>query len=98
MALVAGFIVRVVWNVIPAMNASVIGEWDMSGGSDPWYMKRIIDYVAYERATRFLIRTELPNGRIKSPAATILMVTCTRRHFPVLDRRHAPRRSSLVVS
>ena len=50
MALVAGFIVRVVWNVIPAMNASVIGEWDMSGGSDPWYMKRIIDYVAYERA------------------------------------------------
>ena len=50
MALAAGFIVRVVWNVIPAMNASVIGEWDMSGGSDPWYMKRIIDYVAYERA------------------------------------------------
>ena len=37
----------VIW---PAMNASVIGEWDMSGGSDPWYMKRIIDYVAYERA------------------------------------------------
>ena len=50
MALVVGFIVRVVWNVIPAMNASIIGEWDMSGGSDPWYMKRIIDYVAYERA------------------------------------------------
>ena len=54
----AGFIVRVVWNVIPAMNASVIGEWDMSGGSDPWYMKRIIDYVAY-RPIWFLIRTAI---------------------------------------
>mgnify|MGYP001203388315 FL=1 len=49
-ALVAGLVVRVIWNVIPAMNASVIGDWDLSGGSDPWYMKRIIDYVAVERA------------------------------------------------
>ncbi len=49
-ALVAGLVVRVIWNVIPAMNASIIGEWDLSGGSDPWYMKRIIDYVAVERA------------------------------------------------
>ena len=49
-ALVAGLVVRVIWNVIPAMNASVVGDWDLSGGSDPWYMKRIIDYVAVERA------------------------------------------------
>ena len=37
--------VRVVWNVVPAMNASGTGLWDMSGGSDPWYMKRVIDYI-----------------------------------------------------
>ena len=50
MAVIVAFVIRVVWNVVPAMNAQVIGEWDMSGGSDPWYMKRIIDYVAVERA------------------------------------------------
>ena len=49
-AVIAALIVRVIWNVIPAMSASVIGDWDLSGGSDPWYMKRIIDYVAVERA------------------------------------------------
>ena len=27
------------------MNASGTGEWDMTGGSDPWYMKRAIDYI-----------------------------------------------------
>ena len=27
------------------MNASGTGLWDMSGGSDPWYMKRVIDYI-----------------------------------------------------
>ncbi|MDG1525575.1 MAG: hypothetical protein P8Q90_05860, partial [Candidatus Thalassarchaeaceae archaeon] len=39
-ALLTAFVVRVMWNVIPAMNAAGTGEWDMTGGSDPWYMKR----------------------------------------------------------
>ena len=44
-ALAAAITVRVLWNVIPAMNAAGTGEWDMTGGSDPWYMKRAIDYI-----------------------------------------------------
>ncbi len=44
-ALLAAFAVRIMWNVIPAMNAAGTGEWDMTGGSDPWYMKRAIDYI-----------------------------------------------------
>ena len=44
-ALFAALAVRVMWNVIPAMNAAGTGEWDMTGGSDPWYMKRAIDYI-----------------------------------------------------
>ena len=44
-ALLTALAVRIMWNVIPAMNASGTGEWDMTGGSDPWYMKRAIDYI-----------------------------------------------------
>ena len=32
------------------MNASGTQLWDMTGGSDPWYMKRVIDYVVAERS------------------------------------------------
>ena len=35
------------------------GLWDMSGGSDPWYMKRVVDYVIAERATLYSITTGL---------------------------------------
>ena len=44
-ALLVALAVRVMWNVIPAMNAAGTSEWDMTGGSDPWYMKRAIDYI-----------------------------------------------------
>ena len=44
-ALLTALVVRVMWNVIPALNAAGTGEWDMTGGSDPWYMKRAIDYI-----------------------------------------------------
>ena len=50
LAFITALIVRVAWNVIPAMNASGTGLWDMSGGSDPWYMKRVVDYVIAERS------------------------------------------------
>tara|TARA_Y100001980_G_C14556630_1_gene348944 strand:+ start:1307 stop:11071 length:9765 start_codon:yes stop_codon:yes gene_type:complete len=45
-----GLTIRVVWNVLPAMNAIGTGGWDLTGGSDPWYMKRAIDYIIAERA------------------------------------------------
>ena len=50
LALLVALIVRTAWNVIPAMNANGTGLWDMTGGSDPWYMKRVVDYVIAERS------------------------------------------------
>ena len=50
LAFVTALVVRTAWNVIPAMNASGTGLWDMTGGSDPWYMKRVVDYVLAERS------------------------------------------------
>ena len=50
MAILVAFAVRTGWNVLPAMNASATGLWDMTGGSDPWYMKRVVDYIVAERS------------------------------------------------
>ena len=49
-AFLIALFVRTAWNVIPAMNANGTGLWDMTGGSDPWYMKRVVDYVIAERS------------------------------------------------
>ena len=49
-AFIVALVVRTAWNVIPAMNANGTGLWDMTGGSDPWYMKRVVDYVILERS------------------------------------------------
>ena len=49
-AFIVALVVRTAWNVIPAMNASGTGLWDMTGGSDPWYMKRVVDFVIAERS------------------------------------------------
>ena len=50
LALFVSLAIRTGWNVLPAMNASGTQLWDMTGGSDPWYMKRVIDYVVAERS------------------------------------------------
>ena len=50
LAILVAFAVRTGWNVLPAMNASATGLWDMTGGSDPWYMKRVVDYIVAERS------------------------------------------------
>ena len=50
MAIFVAFAVRTGWNILPAMNASATGLWDMTGGSDPWYMKRVVDYIVAERS------------------------------------------------
>ena len=49
-ALIFGFIIRVIWNILPAMNGQGTGLWDMTGGSDPWYMKRAVDYVVMHQS------------------------------------------------
>ena len=50
LAFVTALVVRTAWNIIPAMNAQGTGHWDLTGGSDPWYMKRVVDYVIAERS------------------------------------------------
>ena len=49
-AFIVALTIRITWNVLPAMNALGTGGWDLTGGSDPWYMKRAIDYVIAEQA------------------------------------------------
>jgi len=45
LSFIVALILRVAWNIVPAMNAGGTGTWDMTGGSDPWYMKRVVDYI-----------------------------------------------------
>ncbi|RZD54209.1 MAG: hypothetical protein CXT67_01920 [Methanobacteriota archaeon] len=53
-ALLSGLLVRVVWNVLPFMNSTGTHEWDLTGGSDPWYMMRTVEYILAEH-NHFLI-------------------------------------------
>ena len=50
MAFIIGLAIRVQWYVVPSMNALGTGYWDMTGGSDPWYMKRVVDYILLQNA------------------------------------------------
>ncbi|MBT7638514.1 MAG: hypothetical protein HN554_06410 [Euryarchaeota archaeon] len=45
-----GLVIRTQWYVVPSMNAYGTGNWDMTGGSDPWYMKRVVDYILANNA------------------------------------------------
>tara|TARA_Y100000766_G_scaffold2099_1_gene1679 strand:+ start:7769 stop:17344 length:9576 start_codon:yes stop_codon:yes gene_type:complete len=45
-----GLVIRVQWYLVPSMNAYGTGNWDMTGGSDPWYMKRVVDYILANNA------------------------------------------------
>ena len=50
MAFFFGMVIRVQWYVIPSMNSLGTNTWDMTGGSDPWYMKRVVDYILANNA------------------------------------------------
>ena len=50
LAFLIGFAIRVQWYAVPSMNAFGTGNWDMTGGSDPWYMKRVVDYILANNA------------------------------------------------
>ncbi len=45
-----GFVIRTQWYVMPSMNSLGTNTWDMTGGSDPWYMKRVVDYILANNA------------------------------------------------
>ena len=49
-AFLIGLAVRIQWYAVPSMNAFGTGNWDMTGGSDPWYMKRVVDYILANNA------------------------------------------------
>ena len=50
LAFLVGLAIRVQWYAVPSMNAFGTGNWDMTGGSDPWYMKRVVDYILANNA------------------------------------------------
>ena len=50
MAFFFGFVIRNLWYVLPSMNSLGTNTWDMTGGSDPWYMKRVVDYILANNA------------------------------------------------
>jgi len=50
MAFITGLAIRIQWYLVPSMNSSGLESWDLTGGSDPWYMKRVVDYVIAENA------------------------------------------------
>ena len=49
-AFIVGFVIRIQWYAIPSMHALGTDGFDMTGGSDPWYMKRVVDYILAQNA------------------------------------------------
>ena len=49
-AFLLGLAIRIQWYFVPSMNSAGLESWDMTGGSDPWYMKRVVEYVVAENA------------------------------------------------
>ena len=49
-AFIVALAIRIQWYFVPSMNSSGLESWDLTGGSDPWYMKRVVDYVVAENA------------------------------------------------
>ena len=50
MAFLVALAIRVQWYFVPSMNSAGLESWDLTGGSDPWYMKRVVEYVVAENA------------------------------------------------
>ena len=49
-AFLVALAIRIQWYLVPSMNSSGLESWDLTGGSDPWYMMRVVDYVIAENA------------------------------------------------
>ena len=49
-AFIVGFVIRIQWYAVPSMYAAGTEGFDMTGGSDPWYMKRVVDYILAQNA------------------------------------------------
>ena len=49
-AFMVALAIRIQWYFVPSMNSEGLSSWDLTGGSDPWYMKRVVDYVVANNA------------------------------------------------
>ena len=49
-AFLVGLVIRVQWYAVPSMHSMGTDGFDMTGGSDPWYMKRVVDYILAQNA------------------------------------------------
>ena len=49
-AFLVGLVIRIQWYAVPSMHAMGTDGFDMTGGSDPWYMKRVVDYILAQNA------------------------------------------------
>ena len=49
-AFLVGLVIRIQWYAVPSMHAMGTEGFDMTGGSDPWYMKRVVDYILAQNA------------------------------------------------
>ena len=49
-AFIVGLVIRIQWYAVPSMYAAGTEGFDMTGGSDPWYMKRVVDYILAQNA------------------------------------------------
>ena len=50
MAFMVAIAIRIQWYLVPSLNSSALDSFDLTGGSDPWYMKRVVDYIIAENA------------------------------------------------
>jgi len=49
-AFLVGLVIRIQWYAVPSMHSMGTDGFDMTGGSDPWYMKRVVDYILAQNA------------------------------------------------
>ena len=49
-AFLVGLVIRIQWYAVPSMHALGTDGFDLTGGSDPWYMKRVVDYILAQNA------------------------------------------------
>ena len=56
------------------------GNWDMTGGSDPWYMKRVVDYIIANNAHLVVDADRFYPSVESTHVPTLLVVHGHRRH------------------
>ena len=94
-AFIMAFAVRTQWYVIPAMNGYGTGDWDLTGGSDPWYMKRVVDYIMMQNAHLVFDADASIRWAASTPSALVRVVHRPARHGAGALPRH-PRGRRLV--